>query len=201
MGAAARERNARCRPPDRPQPAVAGESVCAPIRANDALPREKKLADGRFAQRTAEVHRAVRRELQDSLTRSVPWVTPVRPVPLRAPRGLAGVPKSREDGQLARPGRFLGGAWYRRWYQGPSRRRLSPPRGRHLSGPAVGRLVGVSVQVDGGLDVGVAELLLHEVDGDVGGEATASRPCVAGREGELPQEARRPRAPECARDA
>src|SRR3954447_4481954 len=102
MGAAARERNARCRPPDRPQQAVASETVCAPIRANDALPREKKLADGRFAQRTAEVHRAVRRERQDSLTRSVQWVTPVRPVPLRAPDGLSRVSAVRREAHRAR---------------------------------------------------------------------------------------------------
>ena len=44
-----------------------------------------------------------------------------------------------------------------------------------VGGPTVGRLVGVAVQVDGGLDVLVAELLLHEVDRLSGAEPERRR--------------------------
>ena len=79
----------------------------------------------------------------------------------REPASGAALPRSR---------RLLGYPWYQRRYQGLLGGGLSPPRCRPRRSLPVGLSIGMSVEVDGGLDVGVAELLLDEVDRLAGGK-------------------------------
>src|ERR1051325_10790984 len=69
-------------------------------------------------------------------------------------------------------------SWYRSWYPRPLRGGSAPPSGGPFGGVSMGCLVGVAVEVDGRLDVLVAELLPDELD-RLGGGAPECRGGVA----------------------